>query len=81
MFDSFKSKRDVCLMPVALFPTLIRRKEFRLQKEAGWLLPADLKIRFITCTGSENDLKLQSGCFGNQFFFFFFLGFSSRFMV
>lgn len=74
MSDSFKSRRDVCLMSAALFPSLIiRREEFGLQEAAGWLLPADLKIRFITCTGSENDLKIQSGCFGNQFFFSFFL--------
>lgn len=58
MPDSFKSRTDVCLMSAALFPTLIRREEFGLQKDAGWLLPADLKIRFITGTGSDNDLKL-----------------------
>lgn len=69
MSDSFKSRRDVCLMSAALFPTLIRREEFGLQKAAGWLLPAYLKIRFITRTSRENDLTLQPGCFGNQFFF------------
>lgn len=75
MSDSFKSRRDVCLLLAALFPILIRWEEFGLKKDAGWLLPADLKIRFITRTGSENNLKLLSGCFGNQFI----LGFSRRY--
>lgn len=68
MSDSFKSRMDVRLMSAALFPTLIRREDFGLREDAGWLLPADRKIRFITCPSSENDLNLKSGCFGNQFF-------------
>lgn len=74
MSDSFKLRRDVCLMSAALFPTLIRREVCELQEAAGWLLPADLKIRFITCTHSEHDLRFSQDVLGISFF----LCFSSR---